>query len=185
MFPAGVEFTETVTLGNLLLAIVLAGGSVAVSLWGIKYREAAKAASFRADELDKSLDDERERRRDLEQRVQDEREKKHDALGKLAAAEKIRDLTPVIETLAKLLTAQAELAERVVTVSERVVAMQEEGEHRYGTAMKAMHDLFDAHEERAAERHASVSTFLEEQLAAMGEITQTLKAMHETREAGS
>lgn len=96
-------------------------------------------------------------------RADEEREQKHVALSKLAALELTRDLTPLIASQQELIA--------------KVVAMQEEGEARYGMALAEVRQLFDAHEQRALERHES-------QLDVMSEITKTLKAMHTNGQRG-
>lgn len=116
-----VEFSETITLGSILVVV---GGAALALLFTLRvnsantWRQEAEAQRARADR---------------------ERDAKHTAQNELNALRLTKDITPVLESQHQLL--------------ERMVSMQEEGEHRYDLALKGVREMFADHEKRAQERH--------------------------------
>lgn len=127
----GVTFESTINLGAV---VILMFGMALALLFTVRSRASAtwkdnyEASDARVD--------------DLERRLVEEREKKHEALSKAAALELTRDITPVMKAMQELIA--------------RVVAMQEEGEARYGVALRDVREMFAEHEQRAQERHAAL-----------------------------
>ena len=127
----GVEFSDTVNLGAIL--IVAMGMGLAL-LFTVRSRSSATWKD--------NYEAEQAHTRRLEARLAEEREKKHEAVARAAALELTRDLTPVLNALKDLV--------------ERIVAMQEEGEARYGLALAGVKEMFADHEARAQERHEAL-----------------------------
>lgn len=145
----GVEFTDTINVTSVLLVVIATGLALAFTVRSnvaSTWRANYEALKVRADEAEK--------------RVLEERELKHAAISEAAALKLTRDITP-------LLRSQQEMM-------DRLLSLQEEGEARYGLALREVRELFAQHEDRAQERH-------EAQIAAMGQISQSLKALNQER----
>lgn len=123
-----VEFSDTVNLGAILIVVM---GMAFALVFTVR----ARASATWRDNYEAAA----ARLQNLEETLKEEREKKHEAISRAAALELTRDLTPVLKAMQDLVA--------------KVVAMQEEGEARYGIALRDVRALFAEQEQRSQERH--------------------------------
>lgn len=153
-----IEFSETINLGGILIIVF---GVAAALFFTVRsnvakyWREVAEAEQRRVAQLQEKILG-LVPKESLETAIlerDEQRALKHEAISDAAALRLTRDLTPLIKSQQHMM--------------ERFMAFQEEGEARYGLALKEVRDLFAQHEERAQERH-------EQQIEAMRLIADRL-----------
>ena len=107
-----VDFSTTINLGAIvlgLLILVVAGAFTVRSNVAKVWREQAEGWQARAKELETEL--------------AQQRELKHEAVTELAAERKLRDLTPVMASLAAQTQALGEIAATLAEVKTALLAM--------------------------------------------------------------
>lgn len=147
MVVVGVEFTETINLGAVILIIFGVGLGL---FWTVRsnvakyWREVAEAEQRRVVQMQETLQG-MVGKELLEAAVaesEEQRRLKHEAISDAAALRLTRDLTPLIKAQQSLM--------------ERMLAVEETAEARYGNAMHEMREQFAKHEERAQARHEAL-----------------------------
>jgi hypothetical protein len=132
---AYVEFTDTITLGSVIIGSVVAIAGLFGISRGVKWRVAAEVSSSAADELRKALSDEKEISASRETRLVEEARAAREALTAAQATitrlESLPDLARVVALMDAHEVRAQERHESVVQVlkalTERIVYSQVEG----------------------------------------------------------
>lgn len=125
------EFTDTITLGAVIIAAV---GGIAVifgTIYGTKYKVGYEAASAAAEELRASLADERDRVQRLEAALAASRQQLSAAQEQIARLESLPDLAHIVGLLDRHETRAQERHEATTAVlqalTDRITAQQPQG----------------------------------------------------------
>ncbi len=98
-----IHFTDTITLGSVILGCAVAFGVLVAVVRGVRWRVAAEVSSAAADELRKALADEKALSADREQRALDQLTQARGQLDKaqqtIARLESLPDLARVVSLL--------------------------------------------------------------------------------------
>jgi hypothetical protein len=130
------NFTNTITLGSVIVGALVAIATVAAVIWGARFKVSYQAASAAAEELRKSLNDANERGNRLEKALQE-------ALTTIGEQKETIERLAALPNLERVIQLMSDTAERADAHAAR----------RLEHGITRIEQLFDAHEERALDRH--------------------------------
>jgi len=136
IFTLGSEFENTISTGQIVIAILMGAATITGVIWGVRYKVSYEAASAAAKELRQSISDGHEREHQLKVALASSHETNAQQRQQLEKMKQLPDMSAIVQT-----------------IGEMSVRQDASSARRQEETLKTFVKELSGHEQRAIARH--------------------------------